>query len=309
MIAQATLTSKLDNYFNIAAFDERDLRRFFPAGYESTLRRYATASYLDGGWNGLLLDNTAQIDRVYLIVFPSPQVLDTIIAREVERGAPGALIFSHHMFDLAESGPGLEFAPEPVLEELREHHINLYVCHSPLDCHAQISTSGALATALKLKNQERFAPYHGGQAGVIGTVSVAGNSGATIGFHEFCKKVAEANELPSLRYHGIRHNGRPVSKVAVVAGGGGTVEYISEAVERGADTFVTGEWWLYGPGEYRATQREALHHYLKTADINLISATHYASEAVVMRLQMLDWFREHVAAVDPVFIPQEDPYR
>jgi len=306
MIAQAALTSKLDKYFDIAAFDEHDTRRFFAAGYESTLRRYALASFLDGGWNGLLLDNTPQIDRVYLVVFPTPQVLDTIIAREVERGAPGAMIFSHHLFDLAENAPNMEFVQEPILQEFREHHINWYVCHSPLDCHETLSTSGALAAALKLKNPERFAPYHGGKAGVVGTVSAPSG---VVGFHEFCKKVAEVNELPALRYHGIRHNGRPVSKVAVVAGGGGTVEYITEAVELGCDTFVTGEWWLFGPGEWRAARREQIHDLLKTTDINLISATHYASEAVVMRSQMMDWFREHVSAVDPVFIPQEDPYR
>jgi hypothetical protein len=37
-----------------------------------------------------------------------------------------------------------------------------------LDCHPEISTSIALADALKLTEPKPFAPYYGGMAGIYG---------------------------------------------------------------------------------------------------------------------------------------------
>ncbi len=302
MIPKAELVSKIDTFFNIKAFDERGERQSFPPGYESVLKRYAAPGFWEGPWNGLLLDNATALERVYCVVFPSQSVLDKIIAREVERGAPGAMIFCHHLGDYNESGLGFVPITEPQLEELREHRISYYACHAPLDCHAQISTSGALADALKLKEPARFAPYFGGLSGVYGKVNVPG-------FQELVKKVIEVANLPYIRYSGLRNNGRPIQQIGIVTGLGGTVEYIRAALEAGCDTFVTGEWWLFGPGEWRARRREKIHEFLLTADINLIAASHYATEAVVMRDAMPEWFLENAPGIEPLFIPQDDPWR
>lgn len=302
MITQADLVAKLDAFFNVQAFDERRERELFPPGYDSVLQRYAAPDFWESAWNGLMLSNASNIERVYLVVFPAQSVIDTIIAREVERGAPGAMIFCHHYGDYQESGAGFVPITEAQLEEMKEHHISYYVCHAPLDCHPEISTSTALANALKLKDQARFAEYRGGLAGVHGTLN-------TPGFHDFARRVAEATGLPALRYYAVRHNGRPVQHVAIVTGTGGTVEYIREALDLGCDTFVTGEWWLFGPGEWRARRREAMREFLPNADINLIGTSHYASEAVVMRDQMPGWLRETIPTVEALFIPQDDPWR
>lgn len=302
MIPQAELSAKLDAFFNVAAFDERSERQTFPPGYESILKRYADPGFWEGMWNGLMLNNATAFERLYLVVFPSQSVLDKIIAREVERGAPGALIICHHLGDYNENGAGFVPITEAQLEELREHHISYYVCHAPLDCHPEISTAGALANALKLKDQARFAPYRGGLSGVYGKV-------APLGFHELVKKVIEVTGLPSMRYSGLRNNGRTIQQIGIVAGLGGTAEYIQEALDLGCDTFVTGEWWLFGPGDWRAKRREKIHEFLLTADVNLIAASHYASEAVVMRDPLLEWCRDAAPGTEAVFIPQDDPWR
>jgi len=302
VIQQADLVNRLNTFFDSAAFDESSDRQFFPPGYESIFQRYAAPGFTDGTWNGLMLDNAAALDRVYLIVFPGQNVLDTIIAREVERGAPGALIFSHHMIDYQESGPGFVYITESQMQDLREHNISFYVCHAPLDCHPEVSTSTALANALKLREQQRFATYIGGRAGVCGKI-------APIGFHEFARKVASVTDLPYLRYSAIRHNGRAVQQIGIITGQGGDPQFMREALELGCDTFVTGEWWLFGPGDWRVQHREKVHEFLVSADINLIGTSHYASEAVVMRDTMPEWLRENVPTVEPVFVPQDDPWR
>src|SRR5262249_11964034 len=153
------LVTKLDTFFNVAAFDESSNLKNFPQGYESIFESYAAPGFLKGPWNGLMLANAPELERVYTIVFPAQSVLDMIIGYEVERGAPGALIFSHHMRDYQESGPGHTYITEAQLEELKEHHISYYTCHLPLDCQPEVSTCGALAAALKLSDTARFAPY------------------------------------------------------------------------------------------------------------------------------------------------------
>jgi putative NIF3 family GTP cyclohydrolase 1 type 2 len=302
LINQGELVTKLDSYFNVTAFDESSDRQFFPPGYESIFERFARSGYLSGTWNGLALDNTPALDRVYTIVFPSQSVIDKIIAREVERGAEGAMIFSHHLVDYSESGAGFSYITEAQLDELREHKISLYVCHSPLDCHAETSTTTALAKVLKVRDQERFAPYNGGLVGIHGKVG-------PINFNEFAKKCADATGLSALRYDTIRHNGRPVQHVAIVPGAGGDPKFLREAISLGCDTFVTGEWWLFGSGEWRVPYREAMRTFLIDTSLNLIGTSHYASEAVVMRDQMPEWFNEYFPGVEPVFIPQDDPWR
>jgi putative NIF3 family GTP cyclohydrolase 1 type 2 len=302
VINQTDLVKRLDTFFEISSYDEREERSRVPPGDASVFARYAAAGFAEGSWNGLMLNNTTQVERAYLIVFPSQSVLDTIIGREVQRGAPGAIIFSHHATDYQEGGPGYVPIAEAQYEALREHSISFYVCHAPLDCHAEISTSGALGEAIRLQEPVRFAPYHGGNAGLVGVV-------APIGFHDFATRLAEVLTLPYLRYSGVRNDGLPIHKVAVIAGCGGTPEYIQEAIDLGCDTFVTGEWWLWGPGELRVKARERMEQFLKGAHINLFATSHYASEAAVMRDAIADWFRENAPGVEPVFIGQEDPWR
>jgi putative NIF3 family GTP cyclohydrolase 1 type 2 len=298
---QTELVTLLDAFFQASAFDERSNLEHFPPGYESIFRRFAAPGFVEGPWNGLMLDNAPAVDRVYLIVLPGQSVLDTIIGREVERGAPGALIFGHHMADYQESGPGDVFITEAQLEDLREHHISYYLCHAPLDCHPEISTAVALANALKVRDQQRFASFMGGLAGVYGKVG-------PVNFHDFAQKAAKVTDLPALRYSAIRHNGRPVQQVGIVTGTGGQPAHIREAMSLGCDTFVTGEWWPSGPAEEHAQRREQMHTFLLEADVNLIGTSSYASEAVVMRDLMPNWFRTNTPTIEPVFIPQADPW-
>ncbi len=301
MINQTDLVAKLDTFLGVGTYIETDQAQLFPPGYESVLQRFTAPDFLSGSWNGLMLDNTETLDRVYLIVFPAQSVLDTIIAREVQRGAPGALIFAHYMADYQEAGPGTVHVTETQLEDLREHKVSYYVSHAPLDCNPEISTSGALANALKLKEQVRFGAYCGGLAGVHGKIG-------PLGFTEFANKVAEATALPRLRYGQLRHNGRAIQHVAIISGVG-EIDFIREAVDIGCDTFVAGEWWLFGPGDWRMQHRERMREFLRGADINLIGTTHYASKAVVLREPMLAWFKDNIPTVEAVFIPQDDPSR
>ncbi len=298
---QAELVQKLDTFFNIQAFNERDLwANIIPADELAVYQRFGEPGFVEGLWNGLMLKSTEEIDRVYLTVFADQSVLDTILATELEREAPGAMIFAHHPADFEEGGRGFMGVREEQLEELREHHISYYCCHAPLDCHPEISTVIALAKALKLHDWELFSPHYGGMEGVHGRIQ-------GMSFGGFANYLAEVTDLPFIQYNQVRHNGQPVEHVAVIPGGGDDPKHIEEALELGCDTYVTGHWWLIGAYDYAAKQREFMRELVPQIPMNLVGTSHYASEMVVMRDQMPGWFRN--AGIDVKFIRQPDPWR
>lgn len=297
------LCNALDTYFEIERFVENDWAELISEAERGALLRFLRPEFANGPWNGLMLDNPAStetIDRVYLAVFPSQDILDMIIAMEVERGAPGALLFTHH--PLAYSERAASFSPIPTvqLEELHEHHISLYSCHAPLDCHPETSTASALAEALGLEDTKRFAKYYGGYAGIHGKLT-------GMDFQAFAELVAEVCELPHLRYDQVRNNGRMVEHIAIVPGGGGDIEVLGDAAVLGADTFMTGQWWLFGDSQFAVNERIRLTSYLTAFKLNLVGASHYSTEFIVLRDQMPDWFRQY--NLDTILIRQEDPWQ
>ena len=298
---QSDLVGKLDAFFQVEAFDESaHWAEILSPGDLALYQRFARPEFVAGPWNGLMLDCTSEIDRVYLVVFPNQPVLDTILALEVERGAPGALIFAHHPADFEETGRGFFGIREAQVEDLREHHISYYCCHAPLDCHPEISTVIALAKALKLRDWATFAPHFAGYEGVHGRVS-------DMTFEQFAERLAELTDLPHLRYNQIRFNGQTVEHVAIVPGGGDRPEHLQAARDLGCDTYVTGHWWLQGNYDYAARQREALRSLIPTLPMNLLGTSHYASEMVVLRDQLPAWFRS--AGIEARFIRQPNPWR
>jgi putative NIF3 family GTP cyclohydrolase 1 type 2 len=298
---QAELMQRLDAFFDVQAYDESGFwADTIPAKDLAIYRRFLGAQFMQGTWNGLMLDSADEIDRVYLIVYPDRAALDTILARELERSAPGALIFAHHPVDFSEGKTGIAGINEAQLEALREHHISYYACHAPLDCHPEISTGGALAKALKLRDGEAFVPYHGGLKGVHGRVN-------DMTFGNFTEFLSKVTDLPYICYNQIRFNGQPVEHVAVVPGSGDNPRYLEKARDLGCDTYVTGQWWLSGEYDYASQQRAALSELIPTLPMNMLGTSHYASQMVVMRDEMPGWFRN--AGIEAKFIKQPDPWR
>lgn len=298
---QTELVQALDTFFNVSAYQEREnWHNILTEMQRSVMKPFIVPTFWDGLFNGLMVDCTEDVNRIYLVVFPNREVLDTIIAKEVERGAPGALIFAHHPLAFEESGAGFLPIPAEQLEELNEHNISYYSCHAPLDCHAEISTGSALAKALLLDDVQRFAPYFAGYAGVYGTVS-------DVSFNAFAQRVAEICELSVLRYDQVLHNARPVNKVAIVAGGGGNQDFINEAMQLEADTYVTGHWHLFAPNEFSKNRRQAFAEYIPKATLNLLGTAHYSSEMVVMRDQLPSWFESRFD-LEAILVRQDNPW-
>lgn len=298
---QAEMVQKLDTFFAVGAFDEREYwTQIIPADALAVYGHWAEPDFVQGPWNGLMLNNTSEIDRVYLIVFPVQQVLDTILALELERGASGAMVFAQHPADFEESGQGFLAISEDQLDALREQNISYYCCHAPLDCHPETSTAIAWAKALKLRDWEPFMPHFGGMEGVHGFVG-------EMSFGEFALQLSEVMDLPYIRYDQLRFNGLPVNHVSLIPGGGNDPRQLAAAQALGCDTYVTGHWWPVGHYEYAVQQRAKMREIVPGLPMNLIGTSHYASEMIVLRDKMLAWFRN--AGIEARFVAQANPWR
>ena len=124
--------------------------------------------------------------------------------------------------------------------------------HTRLDC-LEGGVNDCLAEALGLKNTIAFLPY-----GRIGEV-------AEQSFEQFADLVENALETKELAL--VKATPK-VKKVALVSGSG--KDEITDALKAGADTFVTGE------------VNHSCMLDCKELGLNLICATHYATERVVL---------------------------
>ena len=289
------LVSRLDEYLRIDGYEGEDFAIIVEFSHEAgvPIEEYATTEFLRR-FNGLMLDNTGEVRRLFTLVFPSDEVL-----AEVERlaGGEGALILTHHPMDMETGGRGLVPIAASWLDRLRRARISLYAAHVPLDCHPSTSTSRALARAVGVPVEGTFAVYHGGQAGVHGRVE-------PVAFEEFCERVRLACGVDRVE---TKDAGRPVRHVGVVAGGAAYPGLMEEALSLGCDTYLTGDFRVRHGGPWAEEHRPRFDEFVSGVDLNLIGASHFATEAIVLREDMVAFFRD--LGLPARFVPQTDPWR
>ncbi len=291
----AALAARLDSFFHVDRYppDDFDIIEEFCRESGVPLDRYATPGFVRRH-NGLMLHNADAVERVFTLVFPSEEVL-----AEVERRADGrqALIFTHHPMDMETSTRGLLPIPEEWLRRLREARVSLYSAHAPLDCHDSVSTSRALARAVGVPAEAPFAGYLGGHAGVHGRIDPTPFEG----FIERIRAACGVQRVDAKRVHtDVRH-------VAVVAGGAAFPPLMQEALEAGCDTYLTGDFRVRHGGPWAEEHRPQFDTFVESVPLNLIGASHFASEALVLQHDMVDFFRG--LGLPAEFVPQSDPWR
>jgi putative NIF3 family GTP cyclohydrolase 1 type 2 len=213
---------------------------------------------------GVMLDNTAEIEKVYTSTFPDAEVLDNILSRNESE----VLLFCHHAMGYDPTLKGFPFynIPDGYLKKLKERCISFYVMHIPLDSNGTYSTSVNLAKALKLDIKSEFCEYLGCKLGVIGET-------------DFMKLGDFALYVENIIGHAIkvRQYGDEVikRKTVAVAAGGGCIDFVAEELAAlGINTFLTG---CTRPIPSFEPNLE-FHRIAKENKINLVGATHYSTE-------------------------------
>ena len=203
----------------------------------------------DYGPNGLQVPGAGEVAKVVTAVSAHQELFE----RAAQAGAQ--LVLCHHgIFWGSRNGP-IDARMKRRLKTLFDADLSLAAYHLPLDAHAEVGNNALICRALGFEPTDAFADARGGPIGWLGESEGVPAS-------ELIDRARTAfgrNDI--LHFPGDRD---PIRRLAVVSGGGDG--YFGEAIERGADAFVSGE-----PSEpAMADARESGVHF--------IAAGHWSSE-------------------------------
>ncbi|HUT21537.1 MAG TPA: Nif3-like dinuclear metal center hexameric protein [Anaerolineae bacterium] len=290
------IVAELDTFFRLDTFEaDAPFSHLLPSTYAPTGIRLAT--YLESAFlerfHGLMLRSGGKVDAVYTAVFLSDEIVGKLTAWD----AKDALLVCHHPLVMETSGRGFLPLSQTSLAGMRDRAISVYILHTPLDVHDEISTSRALAREIGLREVAEWHAVPGGYAGVHGPLPMP------TPFQDLLARVRGVTGVVDLHYI---QKGEVVRSVAVL-GGGTDVSGIEEARDLGCDVLVTGTYHNEVQNEIGQRYRDAFERARPSLAISLVECSHYASEAVVMRQDLVKLCAQRLG-LQCGFVPQEDPW-
>jgi putative NIF3 family GTP cyclohydrolase 1 type 2 len=264
----------LDAYFRVPEVEGDEWAEIFELVYPDPYwRAYAEPGW-EGRWNGLVVRGADEVERAVTCVFPS----DAIVAGL----EPATLLFSEHPLDYADEPGFLPLARES-FEAMRERGISFYNAHATLDMHPEVSPSRLIAEGVGLERLEEFFPI---AEGIPGGAAVIGESRLTL---EGLAEGLRAFLGPEIKVHVLTRPRQEAGRVCVVAGGGADRDALVEALERGCETYVTGN---AATNCVLEVVQESVRSFRELADergVALVDAMHYGTEKPP-QLAMVGWF-------------------
>ena len=237
-----------------------------------SIKEYLTEQYKQRSI-GLMCDFTNEINHVYTAVFLSKEVMEKILKNPQEN----SMLFVHHPanWDLKQAPNVFEQIDPELVKQFKQKNISIYNLHGPLDNYGDYSTSANLAKMLSIEIEKPFAPYLGTLCGVFGKTDLRTVQELKERFESV------VNHKVSLYNYGdeVIKDG----KVAVIGGGGNSLDLTKWIAEEGINTFVTGI-------TVKNQRAEEAHNYLQQNKINLLGGTHYSTEKFAC-ISMLNYFK------------------
>ncbi|NLQ16966.1 Nif3-like dinuclear metal center hexameric protein [Marinomonas sp. M1K-6] len=228
--------------------------------------------------NGLQVEGKKNIHRVVTGVTASQALIEAAIEYKADA------IFVHHGYFWKNEDPRIVGMKYRRLAALIKNDINLYAYHLPLDAHPVLGNNAGLADAIGLSNRLAL------QAGVPmeESIGIVGELSTSVSADDFAAMVQRAVGR-SVLFECV--DDRPVRRVALCTGG--AQGYIEQAVEAGADVFITGE------------VSEQTIHIAREQGIHFIAAGHHATERFGAR--SMATFLSQECGLEAVFIDIDNP--
>jgi putative NIF3 family GTP cyclohydrolase 1 type 2 len=269
------VVGELDRYFRIPEVENDDWSPAFAAVYDEPYWRDFVEPGYEGKWNGLMVRGEGEVERVATCVFPSDRIIAGL--------EPGTFLFSEHPLDFADE-PGFLPLSRESFETLKRRSCGFFHAHAPLDMHPEVSPSRLCAQGVGLEALEEYYPI---ADGIPGGAAIIGDTGLSL---EGLAEAFRAYLGPEIKVHVVTRPRYEAGRVAVVAGGGADVDILQASIDRGCQTYVTGnaatncrlDWVQEKVREFRQLAEEA--------DVALIDAMHYGMEKPPQR-EMVSWFR------------------
>jgi putative NIF3 family GTP cyclohydrolase 1 type 2 len=279
------LVAELDAYFRIPDVRGDDWSKAFAHAYpEPYWREYVEAGW-EGRWNGLMLQGAQEVERAVTCVFPSDRIVEGL--------EPTTFVFTEHPLDFADEPGFLPLARE-TYEAMCERGISLYNAHAPLDMHPEVSPSRLCAEGAGLEALEEYFPTCGGLSGgaaIIGE-SRLGVDALADAFRSYLGPEIQVTVLTRPR--------ADAGRVAVVAGGGAQLPILEASLERGCETYVTGNAATRCRLDFVQAEVGAFRERADAAGVTLIDAMHYGMEQPP-QWAMAEWLRAR--GLDAEFVP------
>ncbi|MDM5156939.1 Nif3-like dinuclear metal center hexameric protein [Bacillus sp. DX1.1] len=301
MSALQEVQHALDDLFQIRKYGkDTAFSRFIPAVYDSI--KFPWQQFFETDFityfNGLMMKGAETVNTIFLAVFPTDDVLEKFITQ----AQPGDLLFMHHPLvmecgdPLGKSGRGFVSIPPRYLQAIKEKELSVYTCHVPMDHHQTYGTSIAIAKALQAHVVDGFC-YDGTDEPVGLICEISETTTSVLEQH-----LQEMFEIPYIDFEGKRHEA--ITKVAIIAGCGDKVDLLKEAETKGAQAYITGEIHCHIDNEYGQYKYSLIEDYVTQTNMSLIGVSHSASEYLVKKTLMRDWFIQNFNA-DIVLLPQK----
>jgi len=218
-------------------------------------RTLQAAKFRDYCPNGLQVEGKPAVAHIIAGVTAS----EALLRAAVERGADGLLV--HHGWFWKNEDPRVRGPRRTRLALALAHELNLFAYHLPLDAHPRLGNNAQLARVLDLApdpaDPGTGLPRTCGADGLIWLGTAPGI--ATLG--ELAARVARRLGREPLV---VGDPGRPVTRVAWCTGA--AQSGLADAVEAGADAYITGE------------ASEPTVHLARETGTGFLAAGHHATE-------------------------------
>jgi len=210
---------------------------------------------LDASMNGLQVDNDGS--KIKKIAFAVDASLETF---KKACSIKANILFTHH---------GL-FWKKPIMlvgahykriDFLIKNNLALYACHLPLDAHPLYGNNAGIASKIGVENRRSFGMVGGKSIGIMGELEKPSS------IDDILQILFSKGDRPS---HVLPFGEDKIKSVAILSGSGAS--FVSEAIEKDVDLYITGEI-------KHETYNEALE-----AHLNVIAGGHYNTETYGVRL-------------------------
>ncbi|MBD7944608.1 Nif3-like dinuclear metal center hexameric protein [Psychrobacillus sp. FSL K6-2684] len=298
MVKLQKIIDALDEEFQVQSYGtDPSFSRFLPHCYDSIGYDWKNNFEYDFTqlFNGCMLSGSEEVQTIFLAVFPTEIVLERFISESQE----GDLLFMHHPLLMECGDPrgswGRGFLPikEKYLSQIKVKNLSVYTCHNPLDCHTTLGTNSAIAKALNCEIQN---PVNWSNKYLsLGNIE-------TISTDSLISKLKTLFDIPYVDFEGI--NKEKLNKIAIVAGCGDVIDWMQEAEKNGVQAYITGEVHCHIDNEYGHRKFKKMQEYIATTSMSLIGVSHAASEYLVHKTLVKDWFEQNFH-IKTILLPQE----
>ena len=233
-------------------------------------------SFDDYGPNGLQVEGRLEVERVVTGVSAHRELFE----RAAERDAH--MVLCHHGLFWGSAPVTIDARMKGRLAPLFAADMSLAAYHLPLDAHPEVGNNALICEELGLRRGEPFGDARGRPIGFVG------HAEEPLELEALAERCCALFERDPLVFPG---DGRPLRRVGVVSGGGGSS--LTEAIRLGLDAFLTGE-----PEEpAMADARES--------GVAFLACGHYATETFGVR-RLGDLLAERFG-VDHAFVEVPNP--